>query len=89
MLFLSVFCLFCRVFKGSHSEKILDVFEVFLGVFEKNKEKKARAEGPKRNLNAARRKQFLLLNCFAITLTAGLVWVLFRPTFRAKSSGPF
>ena len=43
-MFLSVFCLFYRVFKGSHGEKILGVFEVFLGVFEKNKEKKARVD---------------------------------------------
>ena len=41
-MFLSVFCLFYRVFKGSQGEKILGVFEVFLGVFEKTKEKKDR-----------------------------------------------
>ena len=33
---------FYRVFEGSHGEKILGVFEVFLGVFEKTKEKKDR-----------------------------------------------
>ena len=35
LLFLSDFCLFYRVLTGSHRGKILDVFEVFLGVFEK------------------------------------------------------
>ena len=40
MVFLSVFCLFSTGFKGSQGAKILGVFEGFLGVFEKTKEKK-------------------------------------------------
>ena len=42
LVFLSVFCLFYWVFKGSQGEKILGVFEVSLGIFEKTKEKKDR-----------------------------------------------
>ena len=39
LVFLSVFCLFSWVFKASRGETILGVFEVFLGIFEKIKEK--------------------------------------------------
>ena len=42
LVFWGVFCLFSWVFKGSQGEKILGVFEVFLGIFEKTKEKKDR-----------------------------------------------
>ena len=40
LVFLSVFCLFFRIFKGSRT--ILGAFEVFLGIFEVSKEKKDR-----------------------------------------------
>ena len=40
LVFWSVFCLFIRVLRVRTARKILDVFEVFLGVFEKNKEKR-------------------------------------------------
>ena len=42
LVFWGVFCLFSKVFRGSPGERILDVFEVFLGIFEKTKEKKDR-----------------------------------------------
>ena len=41
---LSVLCLFYRVFSVRTVRKILDVFEVVLGVFEKIKEKKDRVD---------------------------------------------
>ena len=46
LVFLSVCSSFCRGFKGSDGEKNLWFFEVFLGVFGKNKEKEDR-EWPK------------------------------------------
>ena len=47
LVFLSVFCLFYRVVKGSHGEKNPWFFGgVFLGLFEKKKEKKAREGVP-------------------------------------------
>ena len=42
LVFLSVLGLFYSVFEGSQSEKIFGIFEVFLGVLEKTKEKKDR-----------------------------------------------
>ena len=40
LVFLSVFCLFSRVLRIRKVRKILGVFQVFLGIFEKTKEKK-------------------------------------------------
>ena len=42
LVVLSVFCLFFSAFKGSRGEKNPWCFEVFLGLFEKTKEKKDR-----------------------------------------------
>ena len=52
LVFLSVLCLFYGVFEGSHSEKNPGCSEIFLGVFEKTKEKKERVIlGPSRRAN--------------------------------------
>ena len=42
-VFLSVFCLFQRIFQGSHCEEILDIFEVFLGMSKRPK----KGQGPR------------------------------------------
>ena len=48
LVFLSVFCLFPKVFEGWQGEKNPWLFEVFLGIFEKTKEKKDRGGNFKR-----------------------------------------
>ena len=55
-----VFCLFYRVFEGSHGEQNPWYFEVFLGVFEKTKEKKDRAKAghPKAGRSDFRNQRF-------------------------------
>ena len=51
LVFLSVFCLFSGLLKVHTARRILGVFEVFLGIFEKTKEKKDNGNHHKKNGN--------------------------------------
>ena len=51
LVFWGVFCLFSKVFRRLPDEKILGIFEVFLGIFEKTKEKKDRQSHQPRNFH--------------------------------------